>query len=647
MKLVGTVVFNNEVVLDDVDRFPTYVLFTPGLTDLFDSGHQYRSYGLKLADGAGGVPAVEREIISSLPRGSTYTFHVTSVVEGQVNRAVRPEAIALFVFGAIALGAALLIALQMIARQLQAGAQDREVLRALGAGRSAALGGDLLGSLGAALAGCLLAVSVAALLSPLSPIGPVRAVYPTPGFAFDLLVLGVGLVVLAAAMVGGALAIAYLSAPGRPPRGPRASRASAVARLAAQAGAAPPVVAGVRFALEPGEGRTAVPVRSAMFGTTLAVVIVTATLSFGSGLDTLISHPALYGWNWSYALESNYLVPPQSYKLLDADPEVEAWSGVDFANAQIDGLTVPILLAGTHAYVAPPMLSGHPLTADNQIVLGAATLAQLHKRLGQYVTVSYGSPKDAPVYVPATKLRIVGTATLPAIGDPQTLHTSMGTGAVVPVGIEPSRFRKYLTSPDPTLNGPGMALVRLRPGLSPEASLANLDPIAEAGNKAFLAVPDGGGAGADVEVIGVQYPAEIENYKTIGDTPLFLAGGLALAAVAALGLTLIASVRRRRRDLALLKSLGFTARQLTATIAWQASVVALVGVVVGIPIGIALGRWLWVLFAQEIYAVPVATVPVLALVGVGLGALVLANAVATLPGRYAARTPTGLVLRAE
>ena len=208
------------------------------------------------------------------------------------------------------------------------------------------------------------------------------------------------------------------------------------------------------------------------------------------------------------------------------------------------------------------------------------------------------------------------------------------------------RFQKFLTSPDPSLNGPAMALVRLRPGLSPEASLANLDPIAEAGNKAFLAVPDGGGAGADVEVIGVQYPAEIENYKTIGDTPLFLAGGLALAAVAALGLTLIASVRRRRRDLALLKSLGFTARQLTATIAWQASVVALVGVVVGIPIGIALGRWLWVLFAQEIYAVPVATVPVLALVGVGLGALVLANAVATLPGRYAARTPTGLVLRA-
>jgi len=82
-------------------------------------------------------------------------------------------------------------------------------------------------------------------------------------------------------------------------------------------------------------------------------------------------------------------------------------------------------------------------------------------------------------------------------------------------------------------------------------------------------------------------------------------------------------------------------------VAWQATVIAVIGVVAGIPLGIALGRWLWIIFAHEIYAVPLATVPVLPLVLVGLGALVLANAVAALPGRYAARTPTALVLRAE
>jgi ABC-type lipoprotein release transport system permease subunit len=145
----------------------------------------------------------------------------------------------------------------------------------------------------------------------------------------------------------------------------------------------------------------------------------------------------------------------------------------------------------------------------------------------------------------------------------------------------------------------------------------------------------------------VQYPAEIENYRSMGAAPVLLAAGLAAGAVAALGLTLTASVRRRRRDLALLKALGFTRRQLAACVAWQTTVAATIGVIAGIPLGIALGRWLWILFAHQIYAVPRPTVPALPLVCIGLGALVLANAAAALPGRYAARTPAALVLRTE
>src|SRR5204863_532656 len=83
-------------------------------------------------------------------------------------------------------------------------------------------------------------------------------------------------------------------------------------------------------------------------------------------------------------------------------------------------------------------------------------------------------------------------------------------------------------------------------------------------------------------------------------------------------LTLMASVRRRRRDLALLKTMGFTSRQLAATVAWQASVAAVIGSVVGIPLGIAGGRWLWALFAREIYVKPRPAVPVsVALVAAG------------------------------
>ena len=92
MRLTGTVVLNNQVVLDEVDHFPAYVLFTPALTRPLSAGTVHAVYGMKLRDGSLGVPAVEREIIGALPRGTTYSFHVTSVVEGQVDRAVAGSA---------------------------------------------------------------------------------------------------------------------------------------------------------------------------------------------------------------------------------------------------------------------------------------------------------------------------------------------------------------------------------------------------------------------------------------------------------------------------------------------------------------------------------------------------------------------------
>ncbi len=145
----------------------------------------------------------------------------------------------------------------------------------------------------------------------------------------------------------------------------------------------------------------------------------------------------------------------------------------------------------------------------------------------------------------------------------------------------------------------------------------------------------------------VDYPAEIENYRAIGVIPDLLALALALGAVVALGLTLVASVHRRRRDLALLRTLGFTGRQLLSAVAWQASVAGAIGAIFGIPLGIIAGRWLWTLFANNIYAVPYPTVPVIAMIIVALSALVLANVVAALPGRSAARTSAAQILREE
>jgi ABC-type lipoprotein release transport system permease subunit len=133
----------------------------------------------------------------------------------------------------------------------------------------------------------------------------------------------------------------------------------------------------------------------------------------------------------------------------------------------------------------------------------------------------------------------------------------------------------------------------------------------------------------------------------MGTTPLLLSGALALGAIIALLLTLLASVRRRRRDLALLKTLGFTRGQLASTVTWQSTVAVAIGLVVGIPLGVYLGRALWIQFAHEIHAVPTPTISVLALLAVAAGGLVLAVVVALVPARVAARTPAAVLLRAD
>ena len=75
--------------------------------------------------------------------------------------------------------------------------------------------------------------------------------------------------------------------------------------------------------------------------------------------------------------------------------------------------------------------------------------------------------------------------------------------------------------------------------------------------------------------------------------------------------------------------------------------VAVVGLVIGVPVGIAAGRWLWLAFARQLSAVPDPVVPAGSIALAVVAALVLANLVAALPGRAAARTPAAIVLRAE
>jgi hypothetical protein len=643
--LVGTVVFYDDVTQDEVDRFPTWLLFTPKATAPLDKGDQYVDYALRLRPGAS-VSQVANEFVKAVPPNVTYTLHETSIDESQVNSSVRPEALAFGVFGVLVLLSTLLVALQLIARQLRLSRDEQEVLRALGADRRSIVVDAVSGSLSACGVGALLAFVVAFVLSPLSPIGPVG---PLLGdrFHVNLQVLIPGVAVLVVGSILGALALALRSAPGRRSAAYRVTSSPALTRVGMNLGLPPSAVAGLHFAFESGRGRRSSPVRSVLVGVALAVTLIGTTLTFGAGLATLVSHPALYGWDWNYALTTTGGgVAPQSLASLSKSPFVAAWSPVTFADVDIDGQTVPAMLQDSNARVSPPMLTGHEVRLKSQIVLGEATLAALHKHVGQSVTLSYGSKAQAPAYLPPMRVTIVGSATLPAIGRAQVNHTSLGSGAVIDAGVITKGLRTDLLS-NLIVSDIDMVLVRMKSGTSHAEGRIAMRQAARAGDHAYAALPNNEGGGVSMAILPVQYPAEIINYRTIGDTPVLLAMGFAVGVAGAFAFTVVASVRRRRRDLALLKTLGFTRRQLSACIAWQSSASVLTGLIIGIPLGIVFGRWLWLTFAREIYAVPSATIPTLSLLVLGVSAVVLANVVAFFPGRTAARTAAAIALRAE
>jgi hypothetical protein len=660
LRVAGIGVVSTQVVQDDIDADRTgFLIGTPALDREFVPCCTGTSYiGLRVAGGARYAAAVGQEYERLETTSSYYAgqsgqilqllqVYDTAAIEAEAQRAIRPEAIALGVFALVAGLAALIIGAQSVSRQLRAHAADAAILRALGAGPGTAIADGVLGVAGAIIAGALLAVAVAIGLSPFSLFGPVRGVEPGHGAYLDATTLGLGALALIAGL-GAATAVAgYRQAPHRAAARQRPpGRGSAIVAAGLSAGLPAAGVAGLRFALEPGRGRTAVPVRSVMAGAVLAVLVGAATLTFAASLGYLVSHPRLYGWNFSYALYSTDgwgpFPPALTNPVLRADRQIAATTGVYFLTVQIDRQTVPVILSPVRAAVAPAPLSGTGLDGPGQIVLGPATLAQLHVRVGDQVTVQLGS------VIKNTKLRVAGTAALPAIGDTLSVHPSLSTGAILPL----QAVSRAALLDGGAESGPNAILVRLRPGVSPAAGLASLQKVtgsynAYAHSPAVLRQAGPTALELQASVLPAQRPAEIVNYKTMGAMPAILAGGLAAGAAAGLGLTLVASVRRRRRDLALLKTLGFTRAQLAAAVAWQATITAIAGLVIGLPLGIAAGRWLWLGFARQLSALPVVTVPAESITVAAAAALVLANLVAALPGRAAARTPAAATLRAE
>jgi len=634
LTITGIGVFTDEVVQDDVDRIYR-VLATPAFTrKALSCCAGYAWAGLKLDQGDRAVPAVQREFARLLPPGSPLGFRVTSVVEGQGERAIRPESAAAAVLGLIAALAAMVLAGQAIRRVLAAGRRERDVLRALGTSPRAIAVDLALPVAGAVLAGTVLAGLVAVAVSPVAPLGPMHRLDPQPGFAADWAALSAGaaalLLVLGAATVLFAVAeTARTAGAGRRP-GVRA-RPSAASNAVTRLNLPPGPAVGIGFAFGPADERGSRPAWTAVSGTVVALVILVASVSFGASLGALVSHPSLYGWTWDREMLAGNgygdIPPGQLARGLRADPDVAAWAGGYFDSVEVNGHSVPGI-GLTSTTLSPPVLSGHQLTGPGQIVLGAETLAEVGARVGGTVSVFNGRS--------TTRMTVAGTTTLPAIGIGHGIHPSLGRGALLDAADLPVAFRDGRPGGTPTM-GPNTVLIRFRPGTGQAAAAVRLSALS------FRLSRDPATLG--VQVLPVQRPAEIVNYRSMGAAPVILSALLAAGAVVALVVTVATAARRRARDFALLRTLGFVRRQVMAVVIWQAGVCVAAGTLIGVPLGVAAGRFLWSRFAGQLYVVPHPSVPAGAVAVVGLGALLAAVLAAAGPGWLVARAPAVQVLR--
>jgi len=636
-RVVGVMVDRGSAVpVNDLDKTATIV----GSTALWrELGARYLAYDgayVKLRPGytvsrfTSEAQALARKY--PVTGGQIYVADET-VQAATVERSIRPQAVALALFALVLAVTALLVVGQAASRQLLAASRDNGALAALGMTRGQLMAVGLIEVAAAVSAGAALACGVAIAASPLMPIGPARTAEPDPGLSVDVPVLAAGfaatVVLLLARVAWPAWRLASArhaaqrnaaGAPGRP---------SQAAERLARAGAPVSAVTGVRLAFDPGQGRTAVPVRSALAGLVLSVAAVAGAATFGANLLHLVHTPRLYGQNWDAEIDLGFgVISPQHFSRLTAHvPGLSGWTYGVHGTVTIGDTVIPAigLAPGRGPMAAPTLLSGRLPHSGREIALGTSVLRQVGKGSGQSVLVAPGGSRAAPA-------RIVGRVIFPYFGQGSYTTTDLGEGALVTAAaLEPQSS---------AANGSGynFVLLKFAPGPRQAADIAAF----RRAMAHFCATVE-----QPTCVVTDQRPNGASNYARIDATPEILAGVLAVLGLAVLGQFAMSSARRRRREFAVLKTLGLLRRQLAAITAWQVTVLTALALLAGLPLGVAAGHWAWALFATEVGLSTDAITPV-TLVLLMIPGAILAAIVVTLPsGRRCARLDPAAALRSE
>ncbi len=612
-RLVELRVVGVKAATDTVDDPGGVVRLTPAFYRAHSlDRYQGNTMSIRLEHGAADIPAFRREMERKFGSAS---FSSQRDETARVQRSIHLQVQALRLAAALGGMVVLMLLFQALLRLAAFASLEHPILRAVGMTRKQlfALGMARSGAIALAAAG--LTGVVAAALSPLSPIGLARELEPDPGFAIDPLAVPLGSVaVLVALMLAGAVASWRAVRTQEEAAAPSPSSAAGhVPEALARWGLPATAVSGVRLALSGGRGAAAAPVAATLLGGIMAVAVAGTALTFSASLRHLFSTPRLYGQTWDYELDYTGLLDRtqiassvrRDRAISDAALGAAAFPVRVRANGESREVSVRAMddVKGAIPFV---VIDGRAPAKDDEILVGAKTLAALGLRVGDAVNVR--STESA-------RLRIVGRGVVAqgGSGNPATgaAMTFEGLRRVAPGVPEDCCLQLQL---------------RFAHGADREATVARLERR--------LGYPAG-------------LPPTVADFGGVQKLPLVLSALLAAVAAGALAHTLVQAVRRRRRDLAILKTLGFDRRQVLATVAWQATTFAVIGLLVGLPLGVAAGRWAWNLFAEQIGIVPEPVTPVALILLVVPGAVLLANLVAAVPGRMAARTRPALVLRAE
>jgi hypothetical protein len=579
---------------------------------------------IRLKGGAAAIPAFRADLARVTGRSDIDVWNNREFFGGVIVRLTRYEAACLLAFALAALAAAIFLIGQSVARYTSATVADLQVLQAVGMTPRQAVASATAPPLLAAAAGATLGVAAAIVASRWMPIGAASYQEPHPGISADWLILGPGWVLAPVLVAAAAAATAALALTAR--RRQAIPRRSGVAAAAAAAGLGVPVVVGARFALEPGRGRAAVPVRPALLGAVAGVLGVLAAFTFSAGVSDAAANPARFGQTWQLAaflgLSGRDFGPAadQVLRAAAADPDV---TGVDdariggaqsgqvsvesFTYAPVAGKQVPVVLTG-----------GHMPTAPDEIVLAPTTASEMHAATGSVVRLAGAAGPRA--------LTVTGIGFVPS-----GPHNNYDEGA----WLTPAGFDRLFRGAHYAFKF-HIATVALRPGADVQAVAHRLTAKAAMirGGKGFAFTPQ-------------PPPSQVQAIRDVAALPLALSAFLAVLAIGAVGHALSIAVRRRRHELAVLRALGLTRGQSRLVIGTQATLLAVIGLAFGIPLGIALGRTLWRAAADMTplaYQPPVA---LLALLLIPPLALVAAYLLAAWPARRAARLRTAQILRTE